>query len=332
MSGLYPLLLMPEFHERVWGTRDISLLYPHKAARKPASKDEQPIGEVWLTGDECKVANGDLAGQTLADVTKRFGRELLGDAAKDLTRFPLLMKFLMPKEKLSVQVHPDDEGAQKIGQPCGKTECWYVLAAERGAQVGLGLKHGVTRDEVKKAIVENRLEILMNWIDIAPGDLIYVDAGTIHAIGPGSIIVETQQNSDTTYRLYDYGRGRELHIEQGIAALKEKTHAGKVSRVGNNGVANLVSSPCFTVDKLVVREPKEFQVSGERTSAQVFVALDGCGVFQIDGMRPVTLARGECLVLPAGVRKYHIQPQWALECMRASLPTTKVNEPMTVLA
>jgi mannose-6-phosphate isomerase len=229
-------------------------------------------------------------------------------------------------------VHPDDAGAQKIGQPCGKTECWYVLAAERGAQVGLGLKHGVTRDEVKKAIVENRLEPLMNWIDIAPGDLIYVDAGTIHAIGPGSIIVETQQNSDTTYRLYDYGRGRELHIEQGIAALKEKTHAGKVSRVGNNGVANLVSSPCFTVDKLVVREPKEFQASGERTSAQVFVALDGCGVFQVEGMRPVTLARGECLVLPAGVRKYHIQPQWALECMRASLPTTKVNEPMTVLA
>lgn len=322
---------MPEFHERVWGTRDISLLYPHKAARK-GGEVEQPIGEVWLTGDECRVANGDLAGQTLADVTRKYGRELLGDAAKDVSRFPLLMKFLMPKEKLSVQVHPDDDGAKKIGQPCGKTECWYVLAAERGAQVGLGLKHGVTRDEVKKAIVENRLEPLMNWLDIKPGDLIYVDAGTIHAIGPGSIIVETQQNSDTTYRLYDYGRGRELHIEQGVAALKEKTHAGKVARMGNNGVVNLVSSPYFTVDKLVVREPREFQVTGELTSAQVFVALDGCGAFQVDGMRPVTLAKGECLVLPAGVRKYGIQPQWALEVMRASLPMTAVDEPLTVLA
>ncbi len=332
MPGLYPLLLLPEFHERVWGTRDISLLYPHKAARRPDGQSEQPIGEVWLTGDECRVANGDLAGQTLADVTRKYGRELLGDAAKDATRFPLLMKFLMPKEKLSVQVHPDDEGAQKIGQACGKTECWYVLAAERGAQVGLGLKRGVTRDEVKKAIVENRLEPLMNWLDIKPGDLIYVDAGTIHAIGPGSIIVETQQNSDTTYRLYDYGRGRELHIEQGVAALKEKTHAGKVARVGNNGVANLVSAPSFTVDKIVVREPREFQVSGERTSAQVFVALDGCGVFQVEGMRPVTLAKGECMVLPAGVRQYAIQPQWALEVMRASLPMTAVDEPATVLA
>ncbi|HUR37499.1 MAG TPA: type I phosphomannose isomerase catalytic subunit [Terriglobales bacterium] len=331
MIELYPLLLMPEFHERVWGTRDLSLLYPHKSARGLGDKEEQPIGEVWLTGDECKVANGDLAGQTLADVTRKYGRELLGDAAKDLTRFPLLMKFLMPKEKLSVQVHPDDEGAQKIGQPCGKTECWYVLAAEPGAQVGLGLKQGVTRDEVKKAIVENRLEPLMNWIDVKPGDLVYVDAGTIHAIGPGSIIVETQQNSDTTYRLYDYGRGRELHIEQGVAALKEKTHAGKVQRVGMNGLANLVSAPCFTVDKLVVREPLNVEVSGERTSAQVFVALDGCGVFHVDGMRPVTLAKGECMVLPASVRKYHIQPQWALECMRASLPMSQVGEPRTVL-
>lgn len=319
---------MPEFHERVWGTRDISLLYPHKAARQA---QEGPIGEVWLTGDECKIANGDLQGQTLADVTKKYGRELLGDAAKDVSRFPLLMKFLMPKEKLSVQVHPDDEGARKIGQACGKTECWYVLAAERGAQVGLGLKHGVTRDEVKKAIVENRLEPLMNWVDIKPGDLVYVDAGTIHAIGPGSIIVETQQNSDTTYRLYDYGRGRELHIEQGMAALKEKTNAGKVARVGNDGIVNLVSAPCFTVDKIVVREPRDFEVKGEWTSAQVFVALDGCGVFQVNGMRPVTLAKGECMVMPAGVRKYHIQPQWALECMRASLPMRPVDEPATTL-
>ncbi|HUQ49613.1 MAG TPA: type I phosphomannose isomerase catalytic subunit [Terriglobales bacterium] len=332
MSELYPLLLLPEFHERVWGSRDISLLYPHKSARRPDGQFEQPIGEVWLTGDECRVANGALAGQTLAEVTKRFGRELLGDAAADVSRFPLLMKFLMPKEKLSVQVHPDDDGARAIGQACGKTECWYVLAAEAGAQVGLGLKHGVSRDEVKKAIVENRLEPLMNWIDVKPGDLIYVDAGTIHAIGPGSIIVETQQNSDTTYRLYDYGRGRELHIEQGMGALKEKTHAGKVERMSNNGVVNLVSSPSFIVDKFVVKEPKEFQANGEKTSAQVLVALEGCGVVEADGMKPVTLAKGECLVLPAEVKHYRIQPQWALECLRASLPTTKVSEPVAVIA
>src|SRR5438105_4545961 len=109
MSELYPLLLLPEFRERVWGARDLSLLYPHKTARKGGAF-EQPIGEVWLTGDDCRVANGALAGQTLSDVTKKYSAELLGHASA--THFPLLLKFLFPKEKLSVQVHPDDDGAR----------------------------------------------------------------------------------------------------------------------------------------------------------------------------------------------------------------------------
>src|SRR5215831_10595847 len=134
MSELYPLLLLPEFVERVWGTRDLSLIYPHKTARK-GGEFEQPIGEVWHTGDECRVSNGPLAGQTLAELSKRFGRKLLGDAAPDEDRFPLLIKFLFPKQKLSVQVHPDDHCAHAVGERCGKTECWYVLAAEPGAQI-----------------------------------------------------------------------------------------------------------------------------------------------------------------------------------------------------
>ena len=159
---------------------------------------------------------------------KEFGKQFLGDAAGDTTRFPLLIKFLFPKEKLSVQVHPDDEGAARVGQPCGKTECWYVLRAEPGAQMGLGLKPGTSKAEVEAAIRENRMEHLLNWIDVHEGDMIYVDAGTVHAIGGGAVIVETQQNSDTTYRLYDYGRPRELHIADGLRATKEQTHAGKV--------------------------------------------------------------------------------------------------------
>ena len=228
MSELYPLLLLPEFYERVWGTRDLSLMYPHKAARQGGF--EKPIGEVWLTGDECRVSNGPLAGQKLADVTKRFGRELLGDAASDASRFPLLLKMIFPKEKLSVQVHPDDEAARAKGQSCGKTECWYVLAAEPGAQVAIGFKGDVSREQAEKAIAENHLEEMLNWVNVRPGEMIYVAAGTVHAIGPGVILVETQQNSDTTYRLYDYGRGRELHISEGLAAMKPHPPMGKVPR------------------------------------------------------------------------------------------------------
>src|SRR5437588_4770270 len=176
MSELYPLLLLPEFHERVWGTRDLSLIYPHKAARQ---KTEQPIGEVWLTGDACRVSNGALAGQTLHDITRRFGRELLGEAAADLSRFPLLLKMIFPKEKLSVQVHPDDDGARAKGQSCGKTECWYVLAAEPGAQVAIGFKGDVDRKQAEKAIAENHLEEMLNWVKVRPGEMIYVAAGTV---------------------------------------------------------------------------------------------------------------------------------------------------------
>jgi mannose-6-phosphate isomerase len=330
MPGLYPLLLLPEFHERVWGTRDLSLIYPHKTARK-GGEFEQPIGEVWLTGDQCRVANGDLAGQTLEAVTQRYGRELVGDAPNDRSRFPLLLKFLFPREKLSVQVHPDDEGARVLGQPCGKTECWYVLAAEPGAAVALGLKDGVTRADVERGIAETRMEMLVNWVPVRPGEMIYVDAGTVHAIGPGSILVETQQNSDTTYRLYDYGRPRELHIKEGLAAMKERTHAGKVARAGNNGIANLVSSPCFRVDKFVVKQEREIERRPGKSSAQVLVALDGCGVVEAEGMRPVTFAKGEAVVLPAEIGAYRLRPQWALECLRAMLPGEEVPQPQTTL-
>jgi mannose-6-phosphate isomerase len=136
MPSLYPLRIIPEFHQRIWGTRDLSPLFA------PVPGDEA-IGEVWLTGDACKVANGMLAGSSLGDLTRQFGRDLVGQTAPLPDRFPLLVKFLFPREKLSVQVHPDDAGARALGQPCGKTECWYVLQARPGAQVALGLKGGI---------------------------------------------------------------------------------------------------------------------------------------------------------------------------------------------
>ena len=221
--------MQPAFDPRPWGTRDLSPIYPNH-------KFEEKIGEAWLTGDACQVGNGPLKGKSLAELSSQYGRELVGDAAPDPSRFPLLLKFLFPHEKLSVQVHPDDAAARRVGQPWGKTECWYVAHAKPGAQVGLGLKPGVTREQFQQSIDEKRAEELLNWINVYSGEMIYVAGGTVHTLGPGSVIVETQQQSDTTYRLYDYGRPRELHLKEGLAAIKENAKSGKVIRPAPSNV------------------------------------------------------------------------------------------------
>jgi mannose-6-phosphate isomerase len=323
MSELYPLLMMPEFHERVWGTRDLAPIYSRIVGK-------EPIGEVWLTGDECKVANGPLSGVTLNELCKRYGRDLVGGMAPQSDRFPLLTKFLFPKEKLSVQVHPDDEGAQAMGLPNGKTECWYIARSIAGATVGLGLKPGTTREQFTRAIEEKRAEDLMNWIDVKTGDMIYVDAGTVHAIAPGSILIETQQNSDTTFRLYDYGRPRELHIEHGMKAMRETTGAGKVIRESVNGHDVLVASTCFVVERYVAKQ--EIQFDGSSDSAQVIVAVDGSGIIESPGAQPVSFNRGEAVVIPATLREYRVRPQWTIEFMRMRLPAEKLPPPKTTMS
>jgi len=330
MPDLYPLLLQPQFYERVWGTRDLTPFYSREITGAP-------IGEAWLTGDNCTVVNGPLAGRTLSALSQQFGKKFLGDAGGDAARFPLLIKFLFPTEKLSVQVHPDDEGAAKIGQPCGKTECWYVLRADLGAQVGLGLKPGTSKSEVALAIRENRMEHLLNWIDVHEGDMIYVDAGTVHAIGAGAVIVETQQNSDTTYRLYDYGRPRELHIDDGLRVTKEHTHAGKAvagQRQVDHGKeqVNLVTSPCFIVDHFKMKRSWEFRRPRDaRSSVWCLVATRGYGMIESEGASPVTFSGGETVVIPAAVDKFLLKPQWEMEFLCASLPVEKVEQPATIL-
>jgi mannose-6-phosphate isomerase class I len=147
MAQLYPLLMQPAFDPRPWGTLDLSAIYPNH-------KFNERIGEAWLTGDNCVVANGPLAKRSLADLSKEFGAELVGTAARDPQRFPLLLKFLFPEEKLSVQVHPDDATAQRFGEPWGKTECWYVAHAKPGSQIALGLKPGVTVAQFEQSIQE----------------------------------------------------------------------------------------------------------------------------------------------------------------------------------
>lgn len=323
MSELYPLLIMPEFHERVWGTRDLAPIYTRIVGK-------EPIGEAWLTGEQCKVANGPFSGVTLGELCRRFGRALVGETAPDADRFPLLIKFLFPKEKLSVQVHPDDDGARALGLPNGKTECWYVARSVAGAQVGLGLKPGTTREQFARAIEEKHAEDLMNWIDVKTGDMIYVDAGTVHAIAPGSILVEAQQNSDTTFRLYDYGRPRELHVQQGMRAVREKTAAGKVIRESRNGHDILVASPYFVVERYNFAEPKAF-AEKIGNSAQILVAVDGAGAVEASGAQPVAFNRGEAIIIPASVPEFTVRPQWTLEMLRMNVPAEKLSPPKTTL-
>jgi len=324
MSELYPLLMMPHFDERPWGTRDLAPIYSRVVGKTP-------IGEVWLTGDENKVANGPLSGMTLDQISKRFGRDLVGDTAPLPDRFPLLVKFLFPKEKLSVQVHPDDETAQAMGQPNGKTECWYVARAVAGAQIGLGLKPGTTREEFARSIEEMRAEHFINWVHLQTGDMIYVDAGTVHTIAPGAILIETQQNSDTTFRLYDYGRPRELHIEQGMRAMREQTHAGKVSREKRNGHDVLIETSRFVVERYEMKEPRQFAREEGRTSAQILVAVDGSAAVESPGAQPVSFNRGEAVIIPASVSDFTVRPQWTLEMLRMHVPAEKLPPPKTTL-
>ncbi|MGA9564491.1 MAG: type I phosphomannose isomerase catalytic subunit [Candidatus Korobacteraceae bacterium] len=321
MPDLYPFLLIPIFDERPWGVRDLRPVYTKIV--------KEPIGESWLTWSENRIANGPFAGRKLGEIASQYKRELVGNAAVYEDRFPLLVKFLFPAEKLSVQVHPDDAAAQKMGEPCGKTECWYVLDAKPGAQVALGLKPGTTLKEFEASIHENRAEDLLNWIEVHSGEMLYVAAGTVHTIGGGMVLVETQQTSDTTYRLYDYGRPRELHIQEGMAAINLHARAGKVVGNANGDPSVLVRSPYFQVEKLKLSEPMQASVSPN--SPHVVVAIEGAAMLESAGMAPISFAKGEAVVVPASVPQYLVRPQWDVEIMRMSLPTGSVAEPQTIL-
>ena len=332
MNQLYPFLMQPGFDPRPWGAQDLSPIYPNH-------RFEEKIGEAWLTGDECKVSNGPLRGKTLAELSAQYQRELVGEAARDPRRFPLLAKFLFPHEKLSVQVHPDDVQALRVGQPWGKTECWYVAHAKPGAQIALGLKAGVTRAQLEEAIQQNRAEEVLNWINVYAGDMIYVDGGTVHTLGPGSIMVETQQQSDMTYRLYDYGRPRELHLKDGMAAVREKVNSGKVVRPApeqisaGNRRAPLVSAPYFVVEMFEAKEPLHLKSQDDsgRSSVQILVAVEGCGVIEAPGFEPVTLAKGDAVVVPASIAEFGVRPQWTVDFLRAYVPGKSMSEPETRL-
>jgi mannose-6-phosphate isomerase len=213
-----------------------------------------------------------------------------------------------------------------------------VAHAKPGAQIALGLKPGVTVAQLETAIHEKRAEELLNWLNVYTGDMIYVCGGTVHTLGPGSVIVETQQQSDTTYRLYDYGRPRELHLKEGLAAVKSKVASGKVVRPApaqvagsKNRRAALVAAPYFMVDMFEMKDAQELSTRDEsgKSSVQILVAVEGCGVVEAAGAEAVTLAKGDAVVVPASVGKFTVRPQWTVEFLRAWVPGAALAEPET---
>ena len=241
---LAPFRIAPWFRPMVWGSPDLRPWYDcHTYA--------ELIGEVWLTGDDCLVETGPQAGKSLATLFAEQQDALLGPNAP-APGSPLLLKVIFANQKLSVQVHPDDKMANKYGQPRGKTECWYALAAEPGAAVALGLKPGVTLPQIKAEIAAGTLEQSLNALPVHAGDMIFVDAGTVHAIWPGAVILETQQNCDITYRMFDYGRPRELHIDKSLEATKFSTRAGKIPPKTLPDRTTLIDVEYFCVQRIPV--------------------------------------------------------------------------------
>src|SRR5450631_1589438 len=264
-----PFRIDPRFDTRVWGWRDLHPWFDRVA-------DKDPLGEVWLTGDMCLVATGPHTGKRLDALFAEAHAALLGAGAPS-PESPLLIKVLFAKEKLSVQVHPDDKMAQKYGDPRGKTECWYALAAEPGAEVAVGLKAGVTLAQVEEGIHGGTLEASLSMLPVVKGDMVFVDAGTVHAIWPGSVLLETQQNCDLTYRMYDYGRPRELHIEKSLEAMRSSTRAGKVpARVEGNHIT-LIDEHYFRVDSFKLEgiiSSQELAVS-DTNGVQILFVVEG---------------------------------------------------------
>jgi len=302
-----PFRIEPVFTARVWGFRDLRPWYDRVA-------EGDPIGEVWLTGDDCLVATGPHAGKKLGALFSEECYALLGPSASAADErgvdSPLLIKTIFAKEKLSVQVHPDDKMARKYGEPRGKTECWYALAAEPGAEVAVGVKPGTTLAEIQEGIDAGTLEARLNMVPVTAGDLIYVDAGTVHSIWPGSILLETQQNADVTYRMYDYGRPRELHIEKSLEATKLTTRAGKVAPVQLADRTLLIDVEYFRIERIPVKSNLTSEslrgASGSRGLAYLFAA-SGAGRLSGAGFEPVDLPASGIVAVPAATPEFVLE-------------------------
>lgn len=329
VEKLEPFRIEPAFVGRIWGSRDLRPWYDFQT-------EGDPVGEVWLTGDQCQAGTGVLKGQTIGAIFAGRSQALLGEGAPAWAagQSPLLLKVIFAKEKLSVQVHPDDRMAQKYGEPRGKTECWYALEADPGAAVAAGLKPGVTLEQVEAGVHDQTLEEDLEAVPVKAGDLIFVDAGTVHAIWPGSVLLETQQNSDLTYRLYDYGRPRALHVAKAIEAIRLKTDAGKVAPKKLADRTVLIDGAYFEVERVRLEEARtgdSLRKPGEESALTYLFAAEGAGKIRPIGgvgFDVVELPKCGVVAVPATAKEWEIAPAAGeLEVIRIVTKFPKAGSP-----
>ncbi|HWA95452.1 MAG TPA: type I phosphomannose isomerase catalytic subunit [Terracidiphilus sp.] len=310
-----PFLIEPRFVTRVWGYQDLNPWFQYSSAQT----NGEPVGEVWLTGDECTVGSGSYKGATLGELFAHAPEALMGKD-RPANGSPLLVKVIFAREKLSVQVHPDDHLAQKYGYPRGKTECWYALASEPGAEVAAGLRDGVTLDEIRAGIQNGTLEKSLAVLPVDKGDMVLVDAGTVHAIWPGSILLEVQQNSDLTYRMYDYGRPRELHIEKSLEATRLKTRAGKVPAKKLEDRTVLIDEEYFKVERIPVNVSRtSTTLSGTDETApglSYLFAAAGSGRLASSGFEGFEMPTRSIVAVPAASPVFAVQDLGGLDLIR----------------
>jgi mannose-6-phosphate isomerase len=327
---LYPLTFHPIFKERIWGGREIEKLYDKKL---PAGKR---IGESWeisdRPGDESIVANGKFAGKSLRWLMQNHARELLGDAKPTSeNRFPFLIKILDAREKLSLQVHPPAEKAAELkGEP--KTEMWFIADAAPGTELFIGLKRGVTRAEFEKKISDGRVADCFHRVPVRAGDTMFLPSGRVHAIGAGLVIFEIQQNSDTTYRVFDWNRvgldskPRELHVTQSLASIdfndfEPKLVETKPKLIGGvtYKMRGLVQDPLFDVHEMIV-ETSEFILMKGGTMRIIAVVKGAVKVHCAGLESPIELLPGQFCLLPASLTMPEVEtkPNTTYLCVEAN--------------
>ncbi len=320
-----PTRIEPIFSPRIWGARSLAPLFPEK------SNLTEPLGEAWLTGVDCKIASGPFTGKTLGAAWREMPAEWRGTRLASTSDFPILVKFIFPTDKLSIQVHPDDAYAAAHEQAAGsrgKTEMWHAVFAEPDACVLIGLVPKADKESFVKALETNSLEKLFIHWRVQPGDTFFVPAGTPHTIGPRMVVCEVQEYSDLTYRVYDYGRvdargnPRDLHIEKALNVIQfGRPISGKASRLPLPGHSLhrslLAACRYFATERWKVTTPAELSSEDEHFDLLVF--LSGAGELTWDTSR-AKYRSGECWLIPATLGKFGLSPAEPSKILRTYVP------------
>jgi mannose-6-phosphate isomerase len=340
-----PFRIEPVFSERLWGSRSLAPLFPEMHDLHPL------IGEAWLTSVDCRIANGPFAGQTLGRAWKEMTMGWRGAQFEGQGDFPLLLKFIFPADKLSIQVHPDDAYAaahEAAAGGRGKTEMWYVVSAEPGARLLAGLKLGATKEKLLAALADQTLEDLFQSHGAHAGDTFFIPAGMPHTIGPKMVICEVQEYSDLTYRIYDYdrrdvnGKPRELHVLKALDVMNFNSDAGgKVAPrpllIRNKKVGEfLVECPYFSASTFEFGQRIHMRMvpkPSERFSLWVFLEGEGGigwsavsqGVTGKSLVGQFSYKQGECWFIPAEFESRGYYPNSKTSLLVAS-PSNPKNE------